>query len=69
MSKSRTKRKAAKKDSPHANYGANETPRHCRKCKATVSTVTDTKRFNNPNRTIRYRVCGSCGSRFSTIEV
>lgn len=53
---------------PRANWGANETPRHCRKCKSTKSLVVDTKQRSNPHRTIRYRVCGACGVRYSTIE-
>ena len=65
MSKSKTK---SKKTVARANWGAKETPRHCRKCKSEDSRVVDTKQRTNPTRTIRYRVCGACGSRFATIE-
>jgi len=52
-----------------ANWGANENPRGCRKCKSANSRVTDTKTFLNPPRVVRYRVCGDCGQKFSTLEV
>jgi hypothetical protein len=54
---------------PRANYGANENPRHCRHCGSTNSRIRDTKPFHRPERTVRYRVCGDCGKRFSTLEV
>jgi transcriptional regulator NrdR family protein len=62
MSKCKTKPK------PRANYGANEKPRHCRKCRSTNSRVVDTKVFETIPRTIRYRLCLDCNQRFSTVE-
>jgi transcriptional regulator NrdR family protein len=61
------KKKAA---ASKANWGANETPRHCRNqsCRSVNSEVGTVKRLFNPERTLRYRICRDCGQRFSTIE-
>jgi len=69
--KKATKRKEEnnKQKEPRANWGADENPRHCRKCHSKSSRVVDTKRMKIPERKIRYRICNNCGQRFSTIEV
>jgi hypothetical protein len=53
-----------------ANWGAKETPRHCRNqgCKSVNSRVHTTNRLTSPPRTIRYRECLDCGQRYSTVE-
>jgi len=52
-----------------ANWGAHETPRHCRKCPSINSTIDKTMQFKNPARTIRHRICKDCGQRYSTIDL
>ena len=65
------KKEPIKKKKPaKANWGANETPRHCRKpgCLSIDSEVTNTVRKFNPERLLRYRKCKTCGQLYSTIE-
>jgi len=61
-------KKAVKKSK--ANWGANETPRHCRNqnCKSIHSEVMNTVQKFNPERTLRYRLCKDCGQKYTTIE-
>ena len=66
------KRKAAikpKEDAgPRANYGANEHPRYCVKCRSTNTRIKDTKPHETADRTVRYRICKACGQNFTTVE-
>jgi len=66
--KKKTVKKAVKKSK--ANWGANETPRHCRNqnCKSIHSEVMNTVQKFNPERTLRYRLCKDCGQKYTTIE-
>ena len=72
MSQSKAKR-VTKKKTPksRANWGANESPRHCRNpaCGSVNSDIVTTKNMTNPDRRVRYRKCLDCGRRFSTLDV
>ena len=67
----KSKKKTATKQAPElgkANYGANEKPRCCPKCKSVDSRAYGHKEFFNPYRKIRYRICGGCGRKFTTTD-
>lgn len=53
---------------PKANYGANENPRGCSKCKSTDSRVYKTTTHHSPLRIVRIRICSKCGQRNQTCE-
>ncbi len=67
----RRNRKTAppKTERARANWGANENPRRCRKCKSTQSMIKTVRRLMHPARTLRYRVCLDCGQSYSTLEI
>jgi len=67
MAKSK-KQKAETSELGKANYGANEMPRCCPKCKSVDSRVYGHKEFFNPYRKIRYRICGGCDRKFTTTD-
>jgi len=70
--KTKKKQSQTKTETPElgkANYGANEKPRCCPKCKCVDSDVySGPKKFFNPFRKIRYRTCLGCGKKFTTTD-
>lgn len=70
MSQSKAKR-VTKKSKPkaRANWGANESPRHCRHCGSVNSEIVTTKNMTNPDRRVRYRKCLDCERRYSTLDI
>ena len=69
MSKSKTKTVREPQAENRANWGPNESPRHCRKCQCTKTEVVSTRNFEHPARRVRYRKCLECLQRFSTLEI
>ena len=70
MTATKTRKKRAPKKAK-ANWGADEHPRRCPRCKSTDSTVVTTIQLANPARVQRYRKCtgDGCSQRYSTLEV